>query len=109
MRRRTGTDRARPRAARRVRRRLSPLSPALPDAEGAPMTNYGLYIDGADVAAASGETFEALNPTTGRRWATHALASDADVDRAVRAAAAAFESEAWRALSPTRRGRLMMR
>jgi acyl-CoA reductase-like NAD-dependent aldehyde dehydrogenase len=73
------------------------------------MTNYGLYIDGANVASASGETFDALNPTTGQTWATHALATDADVDRAVRAAAAAFESEAWRALSPTRRGRLMMR
>src|SRR4051794_21795144 len=73
------------------------------------MTSYGLYIDGVDVAAASGQTFDALNPTTGKAWATHALASETDVDRAVRAAAAAFESEAWRALSPTRRGRLMMR
>ncbi|MFL5946791.1 MAG: aldehyde dehydrogenase [Gaiellaceae bacterium] len=73
------------------------------------MTNYGLYVDGADVASASGETFDALNPTTGQAWATHALAADADVDGAVRAAGAAFEGEAWRALSPTRRGRLMMR
>lgn len=73
------------------------------------MTSYGLYIDGADVPAASGETFEALNPTTGQAWATHALAADTDVDRAVRVAATAFESAGWRALSPTRRGRLMMR
>jgi acyl-CoA reductase-like NAD-dependent aldehyde dehydrogenase len=70
---------------------------------------YGLYIAGEDVDAASGATFDALNPTTGETWAAHALAGAEDVDRAVRAAAAAFEGEAWRGLSPTRRGRLMMR
>ncbi|HZB22745.1 MAG TPA: aldehyde dehydrogenase family protein, partial [Gaiellaceae bacterium] len=73
------------------------------------MNRYRLYIDGADADAASGETFESVNPTTGRPWATVALAGAEDVDRAVRAARSAFESEAWRALSPTRRGRLMMR
>jgi acyl-CoA reductase-like NAD-dependent aldehyde dehydrogenase len=73
------------------------------------MRNYGLYIGGEDVAAAAGATYEAINPTTGETWATHALAGAEDVDRAVRAAATAFENEAWRGLSPTRRGRLMMR
>jgi acyl-CoA reductase-like NAD-dependent aldehyde dehydrogenase len=73
------------------------------------MTEYGLYIGGEDVPAASGATFDAFNPTTGQSWATHALAGAEDLDRAVRAAGAAFESEAWRGLSPTRRGRLLMR
>ena len=73
------------------------------------MTGYGLLIGGEQVPAASGATFEALNPTTGRPWATHAEAGAEDVDRAVRAAQAAFDGEAWRSLSPTRRGRLMMR
>jgi acyl-CoA reductase-like NAD-dependent aldehyde dehydrogenase len=73
------------------------------------MTNYGLLIGGEDVAAASGETFESVDPTTGEAWATHARAGSEDVDRAVQAARRAFESDAWRALSPTRRGRLMMR
>jgi acyl-CoA reductase-like NAD-dependent aldehyde dehydrogenase len=70
---------------------------------------YGLYIAGEDVDAASGATFDALDPTRGEPWATHALAAAPDVDRAVRAAAAAFEHESWHGLSPTRRGRLMMR
>ena len=70
---------------------------------------YGLYIAGEDVDPAAGATFDALNPTTGETWATHALADATDVDRAVRAANAAFEHESWRGLSPTRRGRLMMR
>ena len=73
------------------------------------MKHYRLLIGGEDVDAANGETFESLNPTTGRPWATLALGGTQDVDRAVRAAGAAFESEAWRALSPTRRGRLLMR
>ena len=73
------------------------------------MKRYSLYISGEDVDAASGASFDALNPTTGEIWATHALAGAEDVDHAVRAAAAAFENGAWRGLSPTRRGRLMMR
>jgi acyl-CoA reductase-like NAD-dependent aldehyde dehydrogenase len=73
------------------------------------MKGYGLYIGGKEVDAVSGETLEALNPTTGQPWATVAVAGAEDVDRAVRAAQRAFEDDAWRGLSPTRRGRLMMR
>jgi acyl-CoA reductase-like NAD-dependent aldehyde dehydrogenase len=73
------------------------------------MKTYKLLIGGEDVDAASGETFDAIDPTTGEPWAQHALAAAADVDRAVTAAKRAFESEAWQSLSPTRRGRLMMR
>jgi acyl-CoA reductase-like NAD-dependent aldehyde dehydrogenase len=73
------------------------------------MNEYRLLIAGEDVPAASGATFEALNPTSGVTWATHALGGAEDVDRAVRAAQAAFESEAWRGLSATRRGRLLLR
>jgi len=73
------------------------------------MKRYGLYIGGEEVDAVSGATFEALNPTTGQPWATIAEARAEDVDRAVRAAQEAFHDEAWRGLSPTRRGRLMMR
>ena len=73
------------------------------------MNEYRLLIAGEDVPAASGATFEALNPTSGERWASHALGGAEDVDLAVGAAQAAFESEAWRGLSATRRGRLLMR
>ena len=73
------------------------------------MNEYRLLIGGEDVPAASGATFDALNPTSGENWATHALGGGEDVDRAVGAAQAAFASEAWRGLSATRRGRLLMR
>ena len=70
---------------------------------------HGLYIAGEEVAAASGRTFLSTNPATGQAWASFAEADAADVGRAVGAARTAFRGEAWRALSPTKRGRLLMR
>ena len=68
---------------------------------------YQNYIAGESVPAQDGRTFTATNPTTGRPWGTFPESGKADVDRAVRAAAAALEG-AWGKLSPTRRGRLLM-
>lgn len=65
------------------------------------------WIAGAATGSEGGETFATENPTTGKIWGHFSLGKGADVDRAVSAALTAFES--WRALSPTRRGRLMMR
>ena len=73
------------------------------------MNEYQHYIAGADVAAADGRTFTAFNPTTGAVWGTFALAGPAEVDCAVKAASDAFRTGPWRALSPTRRGRLLMK
>jgi acyl-CoA reductase-like NAD-dependent aldehyde dehydrogenase len=73
------------------------------------LKTYGLYIGGEVTGAESGATFDSINPTSGRVWATHAHAGAEDVDRAVHAAREAFDGEAWRGLSPTRRGRLMRR
>ncbi len=70
---------------------------------------HGLYIAGEEVAAGSGRTFLSTNPATGEAWASFAEADTADVERAVAAADAAFHGAAWRALSPTKRGRLLMR
>jgi aldehyde dehydrogenase (NAD+) len=69
----------------------------------------GLWINGQEVPSTSGETFESTNPTTGQVWAHVALAGAVDIDRAVQAAKSAFGRETWSQLSPTRRGRLMMR
>jgi aldehyde dehydrogenase (NAD+) len=70
---------------------------------------YGLLIAGEDVQPGAGRALPSIDPTTGDTWAEIGAADAGDVDRAVRAARAAFESPAWRGLSPTRRGRLMMR
>jgi acyl-CoA reductase-like NAD-dependent aldehyde dehydrogenase len=66
-----------------------------------------LLIGGEWVAAASGETFASLNPATGQPLIEVALADQADVDRAVQAARAAFETGPWPALSGAERGELL--
>ena len=58
---------------------------------------YGHYIDGEWVAGQGAESFESVNPATGRPLATFERATEADVDRAVRAAVSAAEE--WRGYS----------
>jgi acyl-CoA reductase-like NAD-dependent aldehyde dehydrogenase len=67
-----------------------------------------LLIDGKWVDAASGKTFETINPTTGEVLARVAEADTADVDRAVDAARAAFE-RGWGESKPTLRSRILNR
>ena len=50
----------------------------------------GLVIDGAELPAAKGGTFDVLNPATGQLLASVADGTEADVDLAVAAARAAF-------------------
>ncbi len=69
-------------------------------------TQYGHWIAGENVTSGSG--FTSFNPTTGQEWATFADGDKSAVDQAAAAARTAFEGKAWRGLSPTRRGRLMM-
>jgi acyl-CoA reductase-like NAD-dependent aldehyde dehydrogenase len=70
--------------------------------------SYHNYIAGKEVPAASGKTFNSINPTTGRDWGRFALSEAADVDLAVRAAAQAFAGP-WGQMSPTQRGKLITR
>jgi aldehyde dehydrogenase (NAD+) len=69
--------------------------------------DYQLFVDGASMEAASGETFETIDPSTGRAHATVARAGKADVDRAVAAARAAFEDGRWSGLKPERRAAVL--
>ena len=73
------------------------------------LKQYSLYINGSFRQGASGETLPSVNPTTGEPWARIACARDEDVNAAVSAAAAAFDSEAWRGFSAAQRGRLLLR
>ena len=67
----------------------------------------GLVIDGERVAAAEGGTFETINPATGTAYRTVAEAGAEDADRAVRAAARAFED--WGARTPIQRAKVLYR
>lgn len=70
--------------------------------------SYGLHIAAEAIPAAPGQTFESVNPATGRRWGDFAIADADQVDRAVSAAAKAFHGP-WSRMSATDRGRLLMR
>jgi 4-guanidinobutyraldehyde dehydrogenase / NAD-dependent aldehyde dehydrogenase len=67
------------------------------------------FVDGAYVDALSGETFDCVNPATGRAIASVAACDGDDVDRAVRGARAAFESGVWSRLAPKQRKRVLVR
>jgi acyl-CoA reductase-like NAD-dependent aldehyde dehydrogenase len=68
-----------------------------------------LFINGAFVPAASGRRFATVNPATGETIAEVAEAGKEDLDRAVAAARAAFESGPWASMKPRQRGRILMR
>jgi aldehyde dehydrogenase (NAD+) len=78
-------------------------APALPDL----LSPGRLFIDGAWVEAASGRTFEVMNPARAEVLTEVAEADAGDVDRAARAARAAFEEGPWREMTPRQRGRLL--
>ncbi|HJV04919.1 MAG TPA: aldehyde dehydrogenase family protein [Actinomycetota bacterium] len=73
------------------------------------MREYGLFIDGEFVDAASGETFETHDPSTSEVVARVARAGAEDVDRAMAAARRAFDEGPWARLSPQERTRIMLR
>lgn len=58
------------------------------------------YIDGEFVDALDGTTFDSFAPATGEVIAKVAACSDADVDRAVAAARAAFNKGEWSRIAP---------
>ncbi len=68
-----------------------------------------MLINGKWVEAASGKTFATFNPATGEVLANVAEGDREDINRAVSAARAAFESGAWSRISPAERGKLIWR
>lgn len=74
------------------------------------MTNlqkFQTYIGGKWCDAESGEFFETDDPYTGEAWALIPKCGKADVDKAVEAAYAAWDSGPWANTTATERGRMM--
>jgi betaine-aldehyde dehydrogenase len=67
-----------------------------------PITNV---INGQLTAAASGATYDVIDPSTGQVYASAPLSGAEDVDRAFGAAATAFES--WRDTTPYERSKML--
>jgi aldehyde dehydrogenase (NAD+) len=68
-----------------------------------------LLINNQWVPSASGKTFPTINPSTGEEICQIAEADAADVEKAVKAARAAFNRGAWRKMAASERGRLLNR
>lgn len=73
------------------------------------LETFELFIDGKFVPAASGETFRSFDPFHGRDWAEVPRGGHEDVDRAVRAARAAFDDGPWSRMTGVERSRLIHR
>ncbi|MEX2183505.1 MAG: aldehyde dehydrogenase family protein [Chloroflexota bacterium] len=69
---------------------------------------YGLFINGREVAASTGETFASVDPSTELPLALVAKATPADADRAVRAARRAYR-RSWGQLSGRERAKYLFR
>ena len=72
----------------------------------AQLDEFRMMIGGSVIDAASGRTYDSVDPFTGQPWARVPDAGEADVDAAVAAARAAFEGP-WSTLTATQRGKLL--
>ena len=63
----------------------------------------GLFLDGNLRPSVTGETFDAVNPATGKVIAQMACGSAADIDAAVASAKAAWDDGRWRHMLPRQR------
>jgi betaine-aldehyde dehydrogenase len=70
---------------------------------------YKNFVNGQWVPAASGATFPVYDPSTEEIIAQVASAAAPDVDQAVKAARAAFDSSPWPATSAQDRGRILFK
>ena len=73
------------------------------------LRRYQMLIGGEWRDATSGETFDSVNPFTGKPWAVVPRAGAEDVDAAVRAARHAFDEGPWGRATGTERARLLRR
>ena len=74
--------------------------------ERATEAKIGIFFDNSWHPSDSNRTIPVINPTNGNAFTEIAAGNAADIDRAVRAARAAFDG-AWGQLSATERGRLL--
>jgi betaine-aldehyde dehydrogenase len=70
---------------------------------------YQNYVNGQWVSSSSGETFPVFDPSTEEIIAQVASSNAADIDRAVKAARAAFDSGPWATTTAQDRGRILFK
>ena len=71
------------------------------------MKAFQNFINGQHVDAVDGRTTAVINPATGEQYATAALSGEADIDNAMKAASAAYDT--WRDSTPSERSLALFR
>lgn len=71
------------------------------------MSDYQIYIGGEFSEAASGESFETFDPSTGQAWATVARGGKEDASRAIDVAYETHKSGVWSSMSGEKRGEIV--
>jgi len=85
------------------------LSPALESRSVAKIDpKYGLFINGKFSAPKSGKYFDTINPANEEKLSQIALANEADVNTAVKAARNAYDN-VWKKMRPTERAKYLFR
>lgn len=73
------------------------------------LRDYKMLIDGEWCEASDGGWFDSVNPATGEVWCRVPEATEADVERAVKAAHRSFLEGPWAGMVPSERGRCLRR
>ncbi|MGE0213145.1 MAG: aldehyde dehydrogenase [Parvibaculaceae bacterium] len=73
------------------------------------MRTFDLYVNGEFGQAEGSAGFDSVDPSTGESWARMPAASAADTNAAVEAAWNAFDAGEWPSLTPTQRGKLVLK
>ncbi|HUQ12025.1 MAG TPA: aldehyde dehydrogenase [Steroidobacteraceae bacterium] len=68
-----------------------------------------VFVNGSFAPAASGATFDNINPATGRSLGAVASGDQADIDRAVASARAAFHKGSWADMPPKARKKVLLK
>jgi acyl-CoA reductase-like NAD-dependent aldehyde dehydrogenase len=83
--------------------------PDIAQPSSAKLQTFKTWIGGQWVDAAAGKRFPTYNPYTAEAWGEIPECDATDVERAVKAAHAAFESKAWAGMTQSARGKLLRR
>jgi acyl-CoA reductase-like NAD-dependent aldehyde dehydrogenase len=73
------------------------------------MKHIGPIIDGKELRSAGGETFDVINPATGKVIGRETCCDAATTARIVESGARAFSSAAWQKTGPAARGNLLLK
>jgi acyl-CoA reductase-like NAD-dependent aldehyde dehydrogenase len=66
-------------------------------------------LDGQEMTHSGGDVVDVINPATGKPVARQACCDDGDVDQLVQSADRAYRGDAWRKLTPSARGLLLLK